>query len=103
MIKLPDGIGNGIQNIQSIICADPDAAFFIFHQCGDGATGECGLAEYAVLNKYAAIVAVEPAIGTDPENTRFILEDALNGVVAEAVFYGEAGVLKRALCHCGYR
>lgn len=101
MIKLVDGIGDGVEYVQPVVGSDPDASLFIFHQRGDGAVGERGLTEYAVLNKYAAIVAIEAAVGADPENACFILEDALNGVVTEAVFYGEAGVLKRALCGCG--
>lgn len=98
---MADGIGNGVEYIQPVVGSDPDASFFIFHQCGDSAVGECGLTEYAVLNKYAAVVAVEAAIGTDPENAGFVLEDALNGVVAKAVFNGEAGELERTLCCCG--
>jgi hypothetical protein len=101
VIELADGIGDGVEYVQPVVSSDPDVSFFIFHQCGNGAVGEPGLTEYAVLNKYAAVVAVETTIGADPENAGFILEDALNGVVAEAIFNGEAGELKRALCCCG--
>ena len=101
MIKLADGIGDGVEYVQPVVSSDPDASLFIFHQRGDGAVGERGLVEYAILNKYAAVVAVEASVGTDPENAGFVLEYALNGVVAKAVFNGEAGELERALCRCG--
>lgn len=101
VIKLFDGVGGGIENIQSIIGADPYAAVIIFEKRGDGAVGQCGLTKNTVLDKQAAIVAIEAAIGTDPEDAGFILQNTLNGIVAKTIFNGEAGILKCVLCCCG--
>jgi hypothetical protein len=73
VIKLPDTIGNGVEDIEPVIGADPYASLFIFHECGDGAVGKRGLTENAILDKNAAIVAVKAAIGADPENPGFVL------------------------------
>jgi hypothetical protein len=63
----------------------------IFNQRGNDVADKGRPAQDIILDKDGAVIPVQSAIGADPQDTVFILQYTLHGVVAQPIFLRKAG------------